>query len=179
MARGVRRDAEKAAGYILGVLQYAVDRHVNAMVVPGREVDGREHAFGKMGCQILSIAQQLLNSEAPAFGLHKRISVDLSDLADVAVTGAGDFTIAAQRATTLSESSDKKRAETGIAMGVGLNSFSEIDSEYGDCSPDQEVLPRLESPTGSPVDHPRESVVGQTVLSSGEESLDYRVGHRA
>lgn len=64
------RDAEQATGNMHGLDEFAGERHVHAVVVARREIDGGEAAVGVRPCGVL-VAEQFGGAEGLALGLEK------------------------------------------------------------------------------------------------------------
>ena len=88
-ARGSRRiDAEQVARHEAREAQRAGERHVHAVVVVRREVDGRECAAREFRRQRRVAAQQCRGRIVDALGLQQRVARDPARLAHKAVGGA-------------------------------------------------------------------------------------------
>ncbi len=86
---GERVDREEIPRHEHHALQHAIERHMDAVVILGRQIDGGEVAILERRHQILITAQQLAGAVVVALGLDDTALADGAELADGAIDRQG------------------------------------------------------------------------------------------
>ncbi len=126
-ARGRGIHAEQIAGNVHGAERLARDRHVDAVIVVGREIDAGEGAIeiGLRGARVG--AQQFVQRVVVPLGLQQLAVGDRAALAERAVDGTDDGVVRGidgPRAGT--QCAREKIVEAAIGERIGLRCFRHV-----------------------------------------------------
>src|SRR6185437_13928014 len=163
----IGRDAEQASGHVHGFDQFAVQRHVHAVVIARRKVNRREHAVAILfgGARI---GEQLGHRVCAALGLQDAAVPDAADLTDAPIGGRQDrVAVAVGVACVLAQRAGKERIETRIRERVRLRGFRHVDAVRAYHATDQEVLPWPPGPARGGAHDAAECFLRNEILEEG------------
>ena len=163
---GERVDREEIPRHEHHALQHAVQRHVDAVVILGRQIDGGEVAILERRNQILIAAQQLASAVVVALGLDDATLLDRTELADGTIhrqrQGQGIFYHGADTGLELAGEELVEALVVGRAL---VQRLAHVDLVLLDKSLDHFGGDVARFGGGKLADQTGEGVLGQTVLT--------------
>ena len=139
-------------------------RHVHAMIVARRKVDGDELPVGIRYCGVC-FAEQLGGAVILSLGLEYAAVADRAGLADTSVGRAQQRRrIGILRTRVGLQRPREERIEMRVRVGSGLRGFAHVDAIALRDLPDQEILPWTPGPARRPVHDARKQAMRQQVL---------------
>lgn len=166
VGRGSRIDAEQFSGDMGHLPECPVEGHVQAMIVPRREINRRESAVGEPLCMFLISAEQFDDAEIFSLGLDDASLGNRSDPADRAVGRTDDgIGIGGDRAGFRLERAGEELVEAAVSRRVRLESLRHIDAVQSDERADHRVFKGGIPAPGDGTHQPRQHVLGQYILA--------------
>ncbi len=164
-------DREQAARHVDHFPQGTGQRHVHAVVILGRQVDGGELAAHERRGHCRVTAQQLLRAETVALGLEDAAVLDRAKLADGTVGGAQDGARGlVQWAGTRLQGAGEEGIEVLVGAQVLDQRFAHVDLITLGEPGGEGVLEPAHAALGDAAGQPRQQVVRQQVLADDEQT---------
>jgi hypothetical protein len=148
-----------------------IDRHVDAVIVVGCEVERGETSVGECPRQRRIARQQFRQGVVVSLGLDQALARDAPDLADDAVHRAHDLRGGGDRPRAGAQCAREEGIEALVREGIRFDRFVHAHIEAPQEAANQKVLPSGRGAARCMPDEPRERVLWKQVLQSDESAL--------
>ena len=169
-------DAEEAPRHEPRIAQHAGQRHVDTVVVVGREIDRGEAPAAETGDPVFPAGEQRIERVVPTLGLQQAVVLDVAELAHRAIDRAGEGGgVGGQWSCAGLQRAREERVEGCVGEWIGAHGIREVGSETAHEGSDEQVLEPGRLAACGGMHEPRDAMLRQHMLQ-GDESARAEAG---
>src|SRR5450631_131471 len=169
--------AEQSSRYVNRVSHRAAQRHVNAVIVEGCQINGGEGAALEITGPRLP-CKELVERVLPPLRLQQAVIIDGAALAHHAVHRAGDAVgVGVDRARVGAQRPGEELVEAAVPVRIGLRGLAHVDRKQPEEGARQQILEPWHPDACGGQDQPRQGVLRQYILQPDEQPPADVVAH--